>query len=606
MSPERELVEKLTTLNHIAERLNRAVDVRGVLQHTLADLVELMGLETGWITLIDPPGGGENATSGHVLAAHHNLPPALAPDNREAWAGSCTCLDRCRAGRLDEAYNQVRCSRLNRESRDGGDLDRRGLAVHASAPLRSGDRVLGVLNVAAPDWSAFRPETLSLLTNVGSQMGVALERARLFDLLQERHQNQETALLYFSSQLLGRMDLDDLMDFLVKSVQEILHADACALLLPDEQPGSLRFRAASGWRTNPAAAGWSLSTNGSSGPGRVMQSRQPLLVEDIQAQDATSWMPVWLQAEEFRGYAVMPLLTNGRASGALVVNQRQPWLLPQDDLHCLHLMANQAAFAIEKARLLEEEARMQVLEKEMAIGRQIQLSLLPAAPPTVPGWEFAAYYQAAREVGGDFYDFFGLPSESGRWGLVIADVTGKGVPAALFMARNLTLIRSAGLYAGSPAMALKQVNDLLCQGEPSRLLLTALHAVLDARSGRLVLANGGHCRPLLLRAGTGQIEEVVSEGLLLGMFPGAPIKEREITVEPGDLLVFYTDGVTEAMNDSREIFDEARLWATVRAEAGAGAQEVADAIVQAVHAFRGTAAPQDDLTLVVLRRSPKA
>jgi sigma-B regulation protein RsbU (phosphoserine phosphatase) len=242
----------------------------------------------------------------------------------------------------------------------------------------------------------------------------------------------------------------------------------------------------------------------------------------------------------------------------------------------------------------------------MAIARQIQLSLLPAAPPTVPGWDFAAYYQAAHEVGGDFYDFVGLPGGSERWGLVIADVTGKGVPAALFMARTSTLIRNAGLQAGSPGAALRHVNRLLCEDGPSRLLLTAFYAVLDTHSGRLALANAGHCRPLLLRSGTKTAQQVVTEGLLLGVFSGAYIQEQEITMEPGDLLVLYTDGVTEAMNKDHEIFDEERLQAVVAAQAGAGAQQVVDAIVREVHAFRGDTAPWDDLTLVALRRLPEA
>jgi GAF domain-containing protein len=235
-SAEKDLIENLTTLNSIAEALNRAVDVHSVLNDALGALVRLMGLETGWIFLKDPAAQDRWGGSGFVLAAHHNLPPALDLENADAWQGSCLCQDLCNAGCGGEAYNEVHCSRLEKVRGD-----RRGLAVHASTPLRSGDRILGILNVARPDWASFRPQALMLLSNVGNHMGAALERARLFDLLHERHVHEQAALLHFSDQLLKRLDLDDLMDYLVEEVQGMLEADACALLLPGEQPGFLEF-----------------------------------------------------------------------------------------------------------------------------------------------------------------------------------------------------------------------------------------------------------------------------------------------------------------------------------------------------------------------------
>jgi sigma-B regulation protein RsbU (phosphoserine phosphatase) len=466
--------------------------------------------------------------------------------------------------------------------------------------------VLGILNVSAPDWASFSPQALSLLTTVGSQMGIALERARLFDLLQERHLHEKTALLHFSNQLLSRLDVDGLMDYLVDNVRELLHADACALLLPSGEPGSLEFRATSGWRTDPVAMRRQIPVNGSDGPGLVVRTLQPTLEEDIQQRNPTPAVPAWLQTEGFKGQAVVPLLVEGHIGGILMVHQRQPRLLDEKDLHYLRLMANQAAVAIEKTRLHREEIKVQTLEKELAIGRQIQLGLLPSAPPVVPGWEFATHYEAAREVGGDFYDFFDLPGDGDRMGLAIADVTGKGVPAALFMARSSTVIRSTGLQAGSPSTVLAQVNDLLHKDRPSELLLTASYAVLDTRHGRLVYANGGHCRPLWFQASTGQLHELDSQGFILGAFRGIAFEQREIDVEPGDLLVFYTDGVTESMDADHQIFGEDRLWDVIAANAGSSAQAVLDAIVDAVQDFAGSIAQSDDLTLFVVRRSVPA
>jgi serine phosphatase RsbU (regulator of sigma subunit) len=604
MSGKKELIEKLTILNRIVESLNHAPDVKSVLDRALVDLVELMGLETAWIALKEVPDRAQPASGRFSLVAHHNLPPALDPDQADVWEGGCACQKLGTEGRLNEAYNEVHCSRLER-----GRGDRRGLAVHASVPLRSEGRMLGILNVAAPDWASFSPQALSLLSNVGTQMGTALERARLFDLLQERHLHERASLLHLSNQLLRRRDLDDLMNYLVEEARQMLSADACALLLPGQDSRALEFRATSGWRHDPAAERRQVPRDGRSGPGLVMHTGNALLEEDLEVQDPTSWKPGWLSEEGFRGHAVVPLLVEGGTVGVLVINQRRPRMLDQDDLHYLCLMANQAAVAIEKARLHEEELKMQGLEKELTLARQIQLSLLPEGPPTVPGWDFAIFYEAAREVGGDFYDFFDLPGEPGknghRLGIAIADVTGKGVPAAMFMARTSTLIRGAGLGGLSPSAAVTRANELILQDRRSELLLTAFYGVLDTDTGRLVYARAGHNPPLWLQAATGRFVELNARGFLLGALRGVDFEEREIEVAPGDLVVLYTDGVTEAMDANGQQFGEGRLRATLAAHAGAGPRQIVDAVVDAVRAFAGGIAQSDDLALLVIRRSPK-
>jgi serine phosphatase RsbU (regulator of sigma subunit) len=597
MPSEIDLNEKLSILTHIAETLNRAVDVRGVLNHTLAELVQLMNLETGWIFLKDPAAQDRRWGSGYVLAAHHNLPPALDLDRSGAWEGGCQCQDLCDSACLHEAYNEVRCSRLAHVSGD-----RRGLVLHASTPLRSGDRVLGILNVAGPDWTSFSPQALTLLTNVGSQMGIALERARLFDLLQEQHIHEQAALLELSNQLLSRLDLGDLMGYLVEEVQQMLGADACALLLPGEQTNLLDFRAASGWRGDPVAAGRQVPIGEASGPGVAMLTQKCLVAEEIQQDDSVPWLPGWLEEEGFRGHAVMPLVAAGRSIGALVVNMRQPRLLNESETRLLRLMANQAAIAIEKARLHQEEISRQGLERELEIGREIQLSLLPQVPPEVPGWEFAVYYQAARLVGGDFFDYFEFPDEPGRRGLIVADVAGKGVPAALFMAVSRTTIRAMALSNPSPAAALVKANELILQASRSELFVTVFYASLDTRSGRLTFANAGHNRPLWLRAATGDFKELAAQGIVLGSFAPIELEEREIDVAPGDLLVFYTDGVTEAMGPGHEPFGERRLRAAMAHGAQSSAQEVLAAVVEAVNAFTGDLPQWDDSTVLVVKR----
>lgn len=612
-SLDADLAEDLTTLNQIVETLNQAVDVSSVLNDTLARLVELMGLQTGWIFLkgvaipdratADISGGpdqrGEEAGEGYVLATYHGLPPGLAIDDAGVWAGSCRCQRLNDQGVLVAGYNEVHCSRLTRAQGD-----RRGLAVHASVPLRSGDRTLGILNVAGPDWASFGPRALALLTNVGNQMGVALGRARLFDLLKEQRVDEQAALLELSTQLLKRSKLDDVMGYLVEEVRWLLRADACALLLPDDEPGYLVFGAASGWRVDPVTSQHRVSREEGGGPGRVMRTQRSLVVEDLHASDAGTCGADWLRSEGFRGHAVVPLVVDSHSIGALMIDVRQPRLFDEDEMRFLHLMASQAAIAIEQARLRQEEIARQRLEQELAVGREIQLSMLPRECPVAPGWEFAADYQAARQVGGDFYDFFALPGDSGRLGIVIGDVVDKGVPAALFMALSRTVIRTAALDGRGPRATLMRANRLILEDSREGLFVTVCYAVLDTGTGRLTYANAGHNRPLWLRAGTGEVHELMARGIALGVIEEAELEEREVEVLPDDLLVFYTDGVTEAEDAKGQPFGVERLRPVVAADPNAGAEEIVSAVMHAMRGFAGSMSQSDDLTLVAIKRRP--
>jgi serine phosphatase RsbU (regulator of sigma subunit) len=599
MSAETDRVDDLTTLVQITEILNQSVDVQAMLASTLTKLLELMGLETGWIFLADPAARDARWGPGFVLAAHHNLPPALALDSSDAWTGGCECQGLCTAGRLKEAYNEVRCSRLA-----AARGDRRGLAVHASAPLRSGDRTLGIVNVAGPDWASFSPRALALLSSVAGQMGIALERARLYDLLHERRIDEQAALLDLSNQLLSRLDLDEVIGYLVEEVPRLLQADAAALLLPDFEPGMLAFHATNGWHSDPAAIGYRVSADERSGPGLAMRTLRPVLVRDIRESDSALECTAWLYAEGFRGHAVVPLVAEGQPIGALMINMRQPRLLDEEEVRLLRLLANQAAIAIVKARLHQEELKQRQVEKELAVARQIQLSLLPRSSPAVPGWEFAEYYQPAQLVGGDFYDFFELPGEPGRLGMVIADVAGKGVPAALFMALSRTMIRTAGMSGRAPAAALLRANRLILNDSQAEMFLTAFYAELDTRSGHFAYARAGHNRPLWWQAATDELDELAGDGIALGAIEAIELEECAIDMAPGDLILFYTDGVTDALDGAGQQFDVERLRAAVAADPTASAQQVLSNVVRAVGEFTGDTSQFDDLTIVVVKRSP--
>ncbi len=590
------LIEDLKKINTIAEALNHADDIKSALNTALARWLEIIGLETGWIFLVDPDSTEHRWGSGYVLAAHHNLPKTLGLDRDEVWNSGCDCQDMCSKGQLTDAYVEVRCSRLA----TAGDPE--GLRVHASAPLCSGNNQLGILNVATKDWSAFDERSLTLLTNAGTQFAIALERAQLYNMIQEKRIDEQAALLNFSNRLLSYTDLEELRDYFIQEVCNLMGADACALLRPGEIAGTLSFRGAYGWRDDPARKSRTAPGTHQSGPGAAMLTQQPILVEDLQKDETTTWLPDWILAEGFRGHAVVPLVAEGRSIGALVINYRHPKLLDEDDLRFLKVMANQAAIAIESVRLHAEELERQRMEKELAVGRQIQLSLLPEAGPSIPGWEIAANYKAARQVGGDFYDFFVLSHDPYSHGFVIADVTDKGVPAAIFMAMCRTMIRTTAFSHSSPSLALTKANGYILNDSRADLFLSAFYGTLDSRSGIMRFANAGHNPPFLLDCAGGEVREYRAHGTIIGAFDEIALEDHELTVQPGDYLLLYTDGLTEAAGDDGDIFGEDRLKQVLMDNNGASADEMIQAILDAIGDFTRNMPQSDDLTMVVLHR----
>ena len=253
-------------------------------------------------------------------------------------------------------------------------------------------------------------------------------------------------------------------------------------------------------------------------------------------------------------------------------------------------------------RFMIEEVRRQRMEEELAIGKQIQLRLLPEGCPEIPGWEFAAFYRAAREVGGDLYDFVFSPDDSQRMNIVIADVTGKGVPAALFMAMSRTLIRAEIANGHEPAMVLKRTNSFIAQDAHARLFLSMFYVSLDTATGCATFASGGHEWPLWLRSKSCSVEYLEAKGFLLGVLPDVNPVERQVIVEPGDFLVFYTDGLTETRNETGEMFGDERLQGVLREATAVSAPAMLDVITTAVAEFSGDVLPFDDFTLVVVRR----
>ena len=303
---------------------------------------------------------------------------------------------------------------------------------------------------------------------------------------------------------------------------------------------------------------------------------------------------------------LVPLVSQGELIGLLNLGPRlSQQEYSADDRKLLSDLATQTAPAVRVAQLVrqqqQEAKERERIEQELKVARLIQQTLLPKALPELPGYEVAAYYQPAREVGGDFYDFLAL--EDGRLGLVVGDVTDKGVPAALVMATTRTMLRAAAQRLLSPGEVLRRVNDVLVQDIPPNMFVTCLYAILDPESGRVVYANAGHDLPYRRRAGHGgAAEELRARGMPLGLMPGMGYEEKEMVLERGEGILFYSDGLVEAHDPHREMFGFPRLQGLVGAHRSGGSSLISFLLAELAR-FTGEGWEQeDDITLVTLDR----
>jgi serine phosphatase RsbU (regulator of sigma subunit) len=287
-----------------------------------------------------------------------------------------------------------------------------------------------------------------------------------------------------------------------------------------------------------------------------------------------------------------PIALRGEPLGSVEAPETVPESL-------LALLAKSLELAMDGAVEAAAHARM---DQELSVGRRIQLALLPQRFPEVDGWAFAAAYEAAREVGGDLYDLFPVRGRTDRIGLLVADVTGKGIPAALLMADARALLHAATDNASTPGDALARVNRILVTERPTSLFITAALLVAETATGTIHYASAGHEPALLVRA-DGRLDTLDADGALLGAFADVAYEDRSAVLDPGDLLLVYTDGVTDARDPSGAFFGEDRLRELAASAAGADPDALATAIVQAVREHRAGADPFDDLTLLVAGRN---
>ncbi len=429
---EQREIARLNVLNKLAVELNRSNEIQETLDKSLEALVSALGLKTAWVFLL--PGAGSKIQSDKKpphdfwLASRLELPPGLEREGCKylTQPGDCQCQAIMRAGQMSRAVNIVECSRLVDSAEADG--DNQGLLFHASVPIISGGQTLGMINVATEEWQFLTASDLKVLSTIGAQLAVALERSRLYEEINRQRER---------------------------------------------------------------------------------------------------------------------------------------------------------------------------MEGELKLAHVVQTNLLPERIPEIPGYSLAADWCAAREMAGDFYDIFKLPGD--RWGIIVADVSDKGAPAAMYMAMTHGLIRSQTEINSNPADTLKVVNRHLNAYSSSNMFVSLFYAVLDVKRSMLIYASAGHDPPIMRRK-TGEVELIKPTGPVLGVFEEIELLYESISLSAGDTIYIYTDGVTDALNELGEEYGIEHLKEIIKELPVANAREQMKMIKKEREHFIGNAPSFDDITCFILSR----
>lgn len=332
----------------------------------------------------------------------------------------------------------------------------------------------------------------------------------------------------------------------------------------------------------------------------VAQKGEPVLTSNAQ-QDERFSARQSVMILGLRSIICAPLKIKDAVTGVIYVDNRlQAGIFTQDDLELLSTIASSAAIAIENARLYQVAVEKGRMERELQMAFKVQSSLIPEDTPQIPGWEFVAHWQPAREVAGDYYDF--IAHESGGLGMVVADVTDKGMPAALFMALTRSIVRASLDQATSPAEGITRANRLICTDSTSSMPVTLFYGLLDTDENQITYVNAGHNPPIYYDAERDEFIKLTRTGIFLGFDEQAFYKQEILALNPGDFIALYTDGVTDAMDADQNEFGQERFERLIMDHRQEPAGEVLAALVHALADYTGLTAPFDDITLLIIKR----
>jgi sigma-B regulation protein RsbU (phosphoserine phosphatase) len=567
--------EVLATLAEIGEEVNASLDVDEVLARSAALIKKHIDYEIFGVLLVEESGGALK----HRFAIGY--PPDLAAHLRIPMGQGIT-------GTAAATGHSVRVSDVSKDSRYINAID--SVRSELAVPLMIQGKCIGVLDIQSNHLDYFTPDQQSILTMLGSRLAVAIENARLF----ERVRSQAETLLLLnevSREMSSILDVEELLRRAAEQVKRVIDYQILSIMLYDEDQKIFRHRldVKHGQRVQGK-----LRVAASEGiVGAAATLREPVLAPDVSID------PRYLMVNpETRSELAVPMLHKGKIIGVLDLESAQLNAFNAEHVQTLSILAANLAVSLENARLYEQVARDEArLERDLQAAKRIQGALIRPVPTEDFDLDMAARYLSAREVCGDLYEFLRYGPQ--QLGIALADVSGKGTAAALYGAVAIGIMRSLAPQKLQPAELLRQMNQLIGERRVEGRFMTACFATWQKGRRKFRVANAGQSQPLLYKDGRcGKIELT---GFPLGIFEETNYDEWSVTLEPGDIVIFHSDGIAETMNSEGQFFGTERLRKLVESHHQLTATEISDLILREVDWFAQSAPLSDDRTLVVLK-----
>jgi sigma-B regulation protein RsbU (phosphoserine phosphatase) len=498
------------------------------------------------------------------------------------------------AGWVAEHKESVISNEVKKDPRYSSKLEEQiGFSIESliCVPLLRRGNLIGVATVLNKlDRKRFDQADLDIFLTLADQIAIALDNSYLYRKAKKKTLEKET-LLEVEKSLSSSLDLDELLELILDSLLKVVKYDAAAIFLIDKKKQQIEHIKARGF--DPALEPDLQLKIGQGLAGWAAQTQRSLIVPSVKEDSRY----IEARVETQSGMAV-PIISNERIIGVFSIESDKLDAYGEDDLELLEAFASLAAISIERAREHQEILEKRKLEEELSIARGIQKTFLPKKHPEMAGFEISGINISSETVGGDYYDFISIIEN--QVGIAIGDVSGKGIPAALIMAsfRASLIAEIRNNYAIRSIMF--KVNNLLFESTESDIYVTAVYGVLDTKNRIFTFTNAGHNAPIFRRA-DGRMEYLIEGGVTLGTFENSKYEERPLSLSHRDLIVLYTDGVTEAQNEKEEEFGTKRLKQVINDSHQLSALQIQENIYKAVKDFTGGLPQADDLTMIVIK-----
>ncbi len=567
--------EVLATMAEIGEEVNSSLDLEVVLARTAALIKRHIDYEIFGVLMLE----GDGSYLKHRFAIGY--PRDLAENLRVPFGQGIT-------GTAASTGHSVRVSDTSKDSRYINAID--SVRSELAVPLMFQGKCVGVLDIQSRHPDYFTRDQQNILTLLAGRLAVAIENARLF---QKVSSQAETLLLLneVGRETSSILDVEELLRRAAEQTKRVIDYQILSIMLYDEEQKVFRHRVDV---THGHRVQGKMRVAVSEGiVGAAATLREPVLVADVTAE------PRYVMVNpETRSELAIPMIHKGKVIGVLDLESPQLNYFTEDHVQTLSILAANFAVSLENARLYEQVARDEArLERDLQAAKRIQGALLQPVPTEDYGVDLAARYLSAREVCGDLYEFVRYGPQ--QLGIALGDVSGKGTAAALYGAVAIGIMRSLAPQKLQPAEMLRQMNMVIGERRIEGRFMTACFATWQKGRQKLRVANAGQSQPLLYKDGRcGKIELT---GFPLGIFEDVSYDEWGVTLAPGDILLFHSDGIAETMNNEGQFFGTERLRKLIEQHHEIGAAEMADLILREVDGFTQSARLSDDRTLVILK-----